>query len=1633
MAFLTPPGFEHITFKNKLKTANPNIPFADPPYGMMAEGSQTAYNVYFKTNEVTTEQEAAQNMGLKNQAADAFVMHYFPEYYPFMVDRSLITDEEWSSVEVYNGNFVDLRGLILNSIELKSFSKKPNPSKNKVVYATTVDLYGIRDSLVDQFDDDGNPLLPDPEIFLSVLNRELNRGAIDSTVAVKFQNIPSQSDQISNVMSGFGTLMNQLQQQQGPAGLNSLQTGVTRIIKKITDSIHDSIDFRSQRQSLHDTDYFIVYFDNDTEIVGISYFVAAVTAGEKEQSTVGYITNIKYNPIFNDEVPLALLKNYEFILEQAQADPTNLNDTDVLAFFERLAIPGDSSGWGQPLPWGQEPVEANDYGNLLKQLEEARGENPKDAEKIKKLEEMINDPVFQAKMIQAQEARVINTTVQVLDVMDDVLNMDVFNFMNATPEGRKANQVLQSFGITDLVTEAILCITRGLGESLSAVTQAVRDSIVDSTVSLNAPPTLPSQQPQITRPSFKDLKPEIYFSVTGDPPLAQRIEEMLLATITQAGFEIIKGLAELFKFNCADILESNQGEIDCGAELERRNNQAALDIPDFDGIIGQVANSKGLTTEEAYQYLSDVSQILNPIEVCQLLNSPNNITNDTITNILDFNSEYANIQVRTNLATGTSVVSFFRSMSAGIDTVSFCNEVIQDTLVTAIEGCRICPPEDFASPQIEVLANIAENGFQPTIPKPDFLCPESENYLANPVSERIIPQLFNSVMENVQIYMAGSLESARTAILEPVVVSTVDPNLLSAFEDCGVPAGDLPGGADPPNTAALDMMMNVFTVMDDVAGNLSQFTNHPACPDVKDEKFQAVAQNIEIISAAIRAALEEVPGLIDDVKSKLEQASVNVQGPNPHTEYVFSQRYKQDFVNAIALPRDMDDGIGPLVNVDFGAHGTLYGGSTYYYSFGAGSNYAEIKYDDIDSEPMGEIKLEYQMARAGIDLTDTNNLASPYLGIGDVPTGWADLNLNPYLYRFAAPMLAQGAPQDIEYITSEDHPIAYNTLMQRMFGYILQNGAFATEIINNLQLFKNNKNCTPANIGDLLDADGIIDQMRKEFAAAACFDQGSNQDKVRNTLYFGLINMLIQACIDEVIISNIVIFSAFNMEDILSPKYPFKELIIARVVGAVEKTISDGNFVVEREIFNYFQRASQRPSTAAAGGFTHSYAPNDVVPGFEGGSFPGNNSELVRFLVEERFGYVWADGDVPRSTIQAIANIIDPGSTKKLFEDFFLEDLVGVEMVSNWGKPSVNAAAITQLWENRAEEAIFEAEDPTAWSADMNQAARTLFFVSPAPGATDGDGREDVDQDYIMLYYRYRDSNAGGNKHYEMFRIEKPAANASYDEIVAHIKQSPEYNLFFSQAFNRDSFLMVPILYNFYKVEEQLSDVPAAFNSTKRAIIQMFEFTQASTQQPVLGPRNESFVEAMAQPAGPDLDSMARDIFLKFLRETPLQILKGLVELVDPHVAISKIIRDLTGAALNEVIKGVQAGLDKAEAPGLAQLKEDGVTAEDIFSVIFCLYNISQSVASAPFLPESLPGSDNVLFGPRFSVEGIDLTGTIAGMLMIPPSPLGIIYLLIELLKIKIDDDIAEGDDAVTTGGTGGQQEADCPEGTEPL
>ena len=53
-------------------------------------------------------------------------------------------------------------------------------------------------------------------------------------------------------------------------------------------------------------------------------------------------------------------------------------------------------------------------------------------------------------------------------------------------------------------------------------------------------------------------------------------------------------------------------------------------------------------------------------------------------------------------------------------------------------------------------------------------------------------------------------------------------------------------------------------------------------------------------------------------------------------------------------------------------------------------------------------------------------------------------------------------------------------------------------------------------------------------------------------------------------------------------------------------------------------------------------------------------------------------------------------------------------------------------------------------------------------------------------------------------------------------------------------------------------------------------------------------------------------------------------------------------------------------------------------------------------------------FFPRISIDGIDFAGTVSGMLMMPPSPLGLIYLLLELLKNDVTNQTQNVIDANT-------------------
>ena len=430
--------------------------------------------------------------------------------------------------------------------------------------------------------------------------------------------------------------------------------------------------------------------------------------------------------------------------------------------------------------------------------------------------------------------------------------------------------------------------------------------------------------------------------------------------------------------------------------------------------------------------------------------------------------------------------------------------------------------------------------------------------------------------------------------------------------------------------------------------------------------------------------------------------------------------------------------------------------------------------------------------------------------------------------------------------------------------------------------------------------------------------------------------------------------------------------MVNEIVGSFQSARLDGDSILERELYNYFQRVSVRGSTANNGGIAHTYPPYEIPAGFENdpdtqvANFPlGNDYEpLIRFLVEERLNYTWDNGQ--RTTLGAINKIIDPKNENKSFDDVFFNSIIYIESY-NEGTDSPFTLAPSPLGLGIGWRGIPQGISGPPMLLGVPEG--TMFFYLP-----------DLDQNF-----------------------------SSMSAATQYIKQSPQYQIFKNQVFNQDAIMLGAILYNTYLTELFFSDITDAFRNTKRAIINFMNMTDASTRPPAPDGPNNNFNNSLANNGQQNMDSLAREIFLKFLVETPIQILKGLVELIDPHIAISKIVKTFTGKAFTKVSQAFQTSIDAQ--PDESPIKAAGISGEDLLALLFCLYNIGNEVGSGAALgpaADEAGNADSPLFGPRISLDGVDFKGTVAGMFMAPPSPLGILYLLIELLKVKIEEDQPE-------------------------
>jgi hypothetical protein len=1609
------PQISAIALESQIKKGLPGIPFVNKVNSLMS------FYVNVRNN---TSREIQEGL-----CTDYFIEHYFPEYYPLVVN---INNSEFAS---FRGFYEELRNTISNSLLLE----KNGPPGGKTTYKLVLQQKNIYD-LKEEYEDDGK--LPDFLDALAFFNVERNVGAETGSTSFEFTNTPSSLDKLTGTISDFSTAIS-LFKGIVPLSLDANTLGFTtnRIVNTLLSIIYEGLDFKLQESNFFDTDYLTMYFDTDSNIARVDYFVLNVTRGEISQAKIGFITNSKYNPIFKDPLALKTVENYKEIIESSERQSNLTKQQSITEFFSTLGISGDfTSPQIGDIPGSITPGN-NIFGNRssddlidisnIEQLESTFSTLKTKEELLKEIELADNEET-KKNILQAEKAKKLNAGIQIVDTIDAILNFNVpIAGPNKTKEQKIVNQILNQFGIQALAKEAIICLTLGLGATASRITQSVRNSIVQTASSLQAEPTPPSEELDIKRPNLGELfAAELPFSVNGD--IQGQIKDIILGAIANGAFAVIKSLVELIRFNCDAILRGETGVIDVGNVIRDENQRAAASFPNLEELLGAEFAQDNLSLDQVYNYFSDVSSILDPIEVCRLLNSQREVEPFTYTKILDFNSTYPLLEVRNNINTIGSVNSYFARISQYVDTVTVCNNLINNNIMQVVENCNICLDEDFfeSTPALDELIRIAEDGIEIIPPPIDFLCPDSPNYLENPIATTILPNLFNNILGTTKTYMAGSLEAARTSLLEPTVTNVPNPNLsgaLALFPELETPTAEM----DP---AVLNFITGIFDFFGDAANALETATEDGVCQDIDNAKVQNIINNVNIVIATLDSALSEVPGVIEEVNGKI--ASIQDQTSESgmlHTQYIFPEAFKSRFENAIQ-PYQQIGGASSNTVPALVSSGSIF---SYYNDIDASAT-APFESTSIrllynvqgDIYGLGAALLEQEAAQQGVNQYLHINYpkyqpnASTYLSLnydlssvdealdgeienlvpGDAPplpanTAYATKEFNPYMFRFVDPIIEQqigngsflaSSNVDIRDNVQQRYIPAYGTLFANLFDYILENGAFSADKVNNLKFFTNNENCPPENIGDLFDAEGILDQMKKEFAAAACFDQGSAKDKTRNTLYYGLILMLIQAAIDEFIIKNIVVFSAFDMNSIL--QLPFvKQFMVNQITKSIETVRNDGNSILEREIYNYFDRVSIRQSTINNGGIAHTYPPYDIPEGFElneaqsRANFPLNNggADLIRFLVEERLYYTWDSGQ--RSTLGAINNIIDPQGENKTFDDIFIEDVLGVYDLLD--ETTLTDGMVDILPESFADFGVGLYFQNTLLPSD-NTPAGTIKFN----------------------YTEYDPSNGGGPVVSTLFEAPTGLTN----NLVGVIKNSPAYQVFKQQVFNQDAILMGPLLYNFYLTELFFSDITDSFRGTKRAIINFMNMTDASTRPPLPDGLNDEYSNTLANNGEQDMDSLAREIFLKFLKETPIQILKGLVELIDPHIAISKIVRDLTAGAFGKVSQAITESINSL--PEDSPLRAVNINGDDVLSLLFCLYTAGNNAGSA-VLSDTVDVSDSdgnsvgqgtPLFGPRISLDGVDFKGTISGMFMAPPSPLGILYLLIELLKIKIDEGVSD-------------------------
>ena len=1309
------------------------------------------------------------------------------------------------------------------------------------------------------------------------------------------------------------------------------------------------------------------------------------------------------------------------------------------------------------------------------------------------------------------------------------------------------DQVLRNFGLKQLAREAMLCLGFGIDFEGARIRLALEASL-ECQLSAGG-----NTRPYMD-PSMFDM-----FLITGD--LRREILKIILSELQKTILAIILKLAEMLREACRrkNPYASNYGDNNLNDFIPNLSGRPNISGTPFDlGDTGDPAGAglppgggadepgqippgpNGLSPSEAMDYLDGLSDILSGTDICTLLLYRDTISEDLMDRIIEYNKSLANDAIADNFSTPSRILELFGYLASISDkkrVIALCDEIAN--AIVLLNQDNICLTEDDLrsldideQKNIDELLDLIENGLDPYgngsgtpgfpsggglgLPPPvfNFDCPDRENYVKDPTVTRMLPEVFSNLVEFVELQFLYSADAVKRILLDTSLSATPTAGLGNAdLNSLGIDPEDWP---ELPEADAASMT--------DITGKIS-FEGIVAMLTPEDPALRAmlnacIADNPDLvgldaaqIGADIAAAIDApvIKIKLDEVQDKMAEIIASVSGNSGSpltTQYVFKRQFYDRFINYVNMDDRNWNSSKKKYTIKNHITGEFIGPGHRLYSNNAREkiifsfpksgepesqkielNY--VAYEDIGTRAAYANPMNVNLSK----ILDTTNQAEFK---SEIVEDLNNLSLVPYVDAATATS-AEHASMTIDQAQQIWFPVTYAEMVDQVFDYFIANGIFDAASLSAVNFFHDNLNCAVGDVADLLDVQGIFDQMQDEYLESACQDTGiPSRNRLRDTIKMGMFLLLIQVHVAEFIIKNIFVFSAIKLDSLFgkefivtymrdqirasinryfdtvdaraAAKYAKEQAAAAAAAGECAKT--RGSFAeaiqytdaekIRNSIIDIFNRKVKRVSADGTEGIKDLDG-NIVFP--EGTRFRYEDADfyqIVDFLTEQRITLSMGTIDSPGPVSNALT-AATPMTSEKTLEEIFLSSFkvytVPFELDDRTGSnaPFSFSASWTMADLYSFQEKLDWKEQLKGRTADpaavqygatwLSRPAQPSYFTGRTrlfwTRTHVGNGTGTVDIKYKLWENSPRGNNpqAGPNNLIPLLEIATPLQvsettiapvpgtsawqdgsiepySKMFDDVplsdleIDHIISQPDYQTYFNSVFSQELITVLPIIQNFYLTNLYFSDIEQAMQTTKDRVIGILSQTIENQDHFDTRPRirrNSARNTALSMDL-PNTDTMARDYILKMLIMTPINILKGIIEMIDPHVVVTKLIKTGTGAAFN----ALAAELDKIGIPGTE------MTGSDVLELILCL--IAAAMGNVP-VPAGFP-EPPTNFLPRLSIDGVDFTGTITGMLMIPPTPLGLLYLLLSLINIELP-----GPDANVAAdfGFGGNTNAELP------